>query len=159
MPGPVSNDEKCAQLSKFGLFKAASRIMAYSHGLPDVEMRIVQFVFIRTLLWNNSFEEISERDFLEGPMRPGGRLAFPIGCSPEELHAGIESLVERGVLFRTNIGGTLYYGVNLNWRLEGMRPIWRLHERDWDWETRHHSPYRLRFRWFVRAENLSHPSP
>ena len=127
----IDADEIKANLRVSGLYKLGVRTIAYASSLGDIELRIVLFIFLRTLAFNDTWKEIPEREFLEGHFWGGKLIAPPVGCGILSLRLALKRLERKRVIIRLKGDHRgAFYSLNIDWKPSGMRELFFLQEHD-----------------------------
>jgi hypothetical protein len=99
--------------------------------LTSDELKVATFIYLRTIGWGNSFEEISYSDFVRGVRRRNGvTICLPIGLELSALRTAIEGLLRKGVVNRTQASARPVYALNLDWRHPDAEGMWEVEPRD-----------------------------
>ena len=132
MPPKIQWFEKKSYLTVRGKYKVAQWLMQHGEALTSDELKVATFIFNMTIAWDNSFEAVSYSDFRRGVRRRNGKQkCLPIGLQMSALKSAINLLVNKGVIFRHQVGTRPFYQLNTDWRASSDLETWELEESDY----------------------------
>lgn len=120
---PLTRSQKILPFKDRGRSMIWIRLHRFAQSLPDHELRVLLFIYLRTLGFGLQVESISREDFLEGVVRRGKRVTFAVGVNAVKLDRAIASLVQRNAIRTRQIAGLDYFYPNLDWSVSGLEEL------------------------------------